>query len=104
MERYRHDRIRIGEHVAARGEKQCAQRLSEEAASLVFEGVDQLAHRAVVSSGAPRHRVGRRMTAAALAAWRQRGRAVELIAADLAEWRSDRRDATPARVADCAAQ
>src|SRR4029079_14858938 len=52
MERHRHERVRVGEDIAAGLTEKTRERSRERAAPLVFEGVNDVAQRAVVAAGA----------------------------------------------------
>jgi hypothetical protein len=67
MERDRDDRIRAREQIAPGLAKKAAKRRGQRATALVFEGVDDLAERAVVPAGTAREREPRGLTPAARA-------------------------------------
>lgn len=97
VKRHRHDGIGAGEQVGRRRRNQPGQRGRENATVLVFQGVDEVAQRALIAAGAARSRE---------APWRQaatpaerRPIVSERIAAAHAQRRRDGQDAAPAGAA-----
>jgi hypothetical protein len=100
MERHGHHRVRTREYIAAGFTHEPAERLGEQPAAFVFEGVNDAPQRAVVDPGTARHRKPRLATPAPHA--ERTGRTIrrKCVTASHATRRNEPRDREPAGVAD----